>query len=70
VLMGVLEEYRGRGIEVALYTHVIKEGLRKGFQEVEMSMVVESNTPMISSVERLPVERYRTWRIYRKDLCE
>jgi GNAT superfamily N-acetyltransferase len=70
VLMGVLEEYRSQGMEVALYAHVIEEGLRRGFQEVEMSMVVETNDPMIASVERLPVERYRTWRIYRKDLSE
>jgi GNAT superfamily N-acetyltransferase len=70
VLMGVLEEHRGQGIEVALYTHVIEEGLRRGVQEVEMSMIVESNEPMLSSLERLPVERYRTWRIYQKDISE
>ena len=70
ILMGVLEEYRGQGIELALYTHVIEEGLRRGFTEVECSMVVESNDAMINSVQRMPVERYRTWRIYRKDLSE
>jgi GNAT superfamily N-acetyltransferase len=70
VLMGVLEEYRRQGIEIALYTHVIEEGLRRGVDEVEMSMIVESNEPMISSLVRMPVERYRTWRIYRKDLSE
>jgi GNAT superfamily N-acetyltransferase len=68
VLMGVLEEYRGQGLEIAMYTHVIQEGLRRGFQEVETSLIVETNTPMISSVQRLPMERYRTWRVYRKDL--
>jgi GNAT superfamily N-acetyltransferase len=68
VLMGVLEEYRRQGIEVAMYAHVIEEGMRRGFEEVEMSMIVENNDAMIASVERMPVERYRTWRIYRKDL--
>jgi GNAT superfamily N-acetyltransferase len=70
ILMGVLEEYRGQGIELALYTRVIEEGLRRGFTEVECSMVVETNEAMINSVQRMPVERYRTWRIYRKDLQE
>jgi GNAT superfamily N-acetyltransferase len=70
ILMGVLEEYRGQGIELALYSRVIEEGLRLGFTEVECSMVVETNEPMINSVQRMPVERYRTWRIYRKDLEE
>jgi hypothetical protein len=35
-----------------------------------MSLIVESNEPMITSIQRMPVERYRTWRIYRKDLQE
>ncbi len=70
ILMGVLEEYRRQGLEVALYAHVIEEGLKRGFQEAEMSMIVETNEAMISSVQRMPVERYRTWRVYRKDLVE
>jgi GNAT superfamily N-acetyltransferase len=70
ILMGVLEEHRRQGIEVALYAHVVAEGLKRGFKESEASMIVETNDPMISSIERLPVERYRTWRIYRKDLAE
>jgi GNAT superfamily N-acetyltransferase len=69
VLMGVLEEYRRQGVELALYSHVIEEGLRRGFTEVEASMIVESNEPMIHSIQRMPTERYRTWRIYRKDLA-
>jgi GNAT superfamily N-acetyltransferase len=70
ILMGVLEEYRNQGIEIAMYTRVIEEGIRLGFREVEMSMIVENNERMLSSIERLPVERYKTWRIFRKDLRE
>ena len=69
-LMGVLKEHRNKGIEIALYTRIIDEGIRMGFEEVEMSMIVESNSAMLHSIERLPVERYRTWRVYRKDLTE
>jgi GNAT superfamily N-acetyltransferase len=70
VLMGVREEHRRQGIELALYAHVIEQGIALGFEEAEMSLIVESNEPMISSVERMPVERYRTWRIYRKGLTQ
>jgi len=70
ILMGVLEEHRRQGLEVAMYAHVIEQGIRRGFEEAEMSMIVESNEPMINSIERMPVERYRTWRIYRKDLAQ
>ena len=69
ILMGVLEEFRHQGIEIALYARVIEEGLRRGFREVEMSLVVESNDPMISSIERMPAELYRTWRIFRKEIA-
>jgi GNAT superfamily N-acetyltransferase len=69
ILMGVLEEYRHQGFEIALYARVIEEGLRRGFREVEMSLVVESNDPMISSIERLPVELYRKWRIFKKEIA-
>ena len=70
ILMGVLEEYRNQGIEIAMYTRVIEDGIRMGFRESEMSMIVENNERMLSSIERLPVERYKTWRVYKKDLRE
>jgi hypothetical protein len=33
-----------------------------------MSQIVETNVPMLASLDRWPVERYKTWRIYEKDL--
>jgi GNAT superfamily N-acetyltransferase len=68
ILMGVLEEYRGKGLEAAMYLSVIEEAVKRGFNECEMSNIVETNTPMISSLEHLDVERYKTYRIYIKDI--
>jgi GNAT superfamily N-acetyltransferase len=68
ILMGILEEYRGRGIENALYMTVAKNGLDLGFRELEMSLVVESNIPMVRIMEKLPVEIYKTYRLYTKKL--
>ncbi len=68
ILMGVLEEYRNQGIEIALYTKVIEDGIRMGFRESEASMIVESNERMLSSLSHLVVERYKTWRVFKKDL--
>jgi GNAT superfamily N-acetyltransferase len=68
ILMGVLEEYRGRGIENALYMTVAKNGLDMGFRELEMSLVVESNTPMVRIMEKLPVDIYKTYRLFTKKL--
>jgi GNAT superfamily N-acetyltransferase len=68
VLMGVAEEFRGQGLETALYHQVLSEGIRLGYREIEMSQIVETNAAMLASINRLPVERSKTWRIYEKDL--
>jgi GNAT superfamily N-acetyltransferase len=70
ILMGVLEEYRNQGVEVALYTKVIEDGIRMGFRESEASMIVENNERMLSSLSHLVMERYKTWRVFKKDLTE
>ncbi|MCA9669632.1 MAG: hypothetical protein KC503_28750 [Myxococcales bacterium] len=69
VLMGVLDEYRGRGFEVIFYVNVIEKASSMHFNEAEMSLIVENNEPMIRSIENLPVERYKTYRIFIKDLA-
>jgi GNAT superfamily N-acetyltransferase len=68
ILMGVLEEYRHQGLEAALYHQVMREAIRLGYHEIEMSQIVETNRPMLASLTRWPVERSKTWRIYEKDL--
>jgi GNAT superfamily N-acetyltransferase len=68
ILMGVLEEYRGRGIENALYMNVAKNGMEMGFRELEMSLVVETNVPMVKIMEKLPVKIYKTYRLFSKSL--
>lgn len=68
ILMGVLGEYRHKGLEAAMYHQVMREAIRLGYREIEMSQIVETNGPMLSSLARWPVERSKTWRIYEKDL--
>jgi len=68
ILMGVLDKYRHLGLEVAMVNHVIKKARELGFTEAEMSNIVETNKPMLDSMSHLHVERYKTYRIYIKDL--
>ncbi|MCD6122914.1 MAG: hypothetical protein J7K04_13840 [Spirochaetales bacterium] len=68
ILMGVLEEYRNRGIEIAFYVNIAEQAYKLGFSEIEMSLIVENNEPMRNSLKHLPVEIYKTYRIYTKDL--
>lgn len=68
LLMGVIEAHQGRGYEIVFSTEVAERGLRAGFTECELSNVVETNEPMLRSASHLPAERYKTYRIYRKEL--
>ncbi|MBA7626767.1 Protein YghO [subsurface metagenome] len=66
ILMGMLEEYRNRGFEIAFYINIAENAYRLGFREVEMSLVVENNVAMRNSLKHLPVEIYKTYRIFKK----
>jgi GNAT superfamily N-acetyltransferase len=68
ILMGVLEEYRNRGIEIAFYTNIVENAIKHGYREVEMSNIVETNYSMRNSLKHFPIRVYKTYRIYEKDL--
>ncbi len=68
MLLGVLEEYRHLGLEIALIMSVVESSVKNGFVEAEESNVVETNTRMIDSMKHLNVERYKTYRIYSKEI--
>jgi len=68
VILGVLKEYRGRGVDALLYTATMEEAKRKGYQYGEASWVQESNIPMNRAAQMMNGEKYRTYRVYRKEL--
>jgi GNAT superfamily N-acetyltransferase len=67
-LMGVLEEYRRRGIDALLYTEALKAAKRKGYKWLDGSLTSELN-PMINLIaQRRGAELYKHYRLYRMDL--
>ena len=68
IAMGVLKEYRHRGLDTLFYLNTIEEGVRLGFTESECSIIVETNHRMIGALEHLQAERYKTYRFYQKEL--
>ncbi len=60
----VAEPYRRTGIVVALCTTLIRNAIRLGFEDAEMSFVVETNTAATRSLERAGCRRYKTYRVY------
>jgi len=67
-LMGVLEEYRRRGIDALVYLEAVKAVFDKGYQWLDGSLASEFN-PMVNLIaHRLGAERYKRYRLYRMDL--
>jgi hypothetical protein len=63
-----MEEYRGRGADAIFYLETAQEALRRGYKRLEGSWILESNTMMNQIIERLGGVRYKTYRIYEKQL--
>ncbi|MCC6573082.1 MAG: N-acetyltransferase [Planctomycetes bacterium] len=64
MLMGVIPEYRNRGIDAVMIGRIIENGTRMHQQYCELSWVLEDNEPMNSLAEKVGSIRYRTYRIY------
>jgi GNAT superfamily N-acetyltransferase len=62
--LGVLKDYRNRGIDLALYYHSYKNGVPKGWWAGEMSWVEEDNVAMTNSAIKLGGKPYRKYRVY------
>jgi len=64
VTMGLIEEYRKRGIDTLFYYYSYKHDIPKGYIRGEFSWVLENNVMMNRVAEMLDAERYKTYRIY------
>jgi GNAT superfamily N-acetyltransferase len=66
--MGVLREYRNRGIDLAFYYYSYKYGVPKGYYGAEMSWVEEDNAAMTNTAMKLGGKPYRAYRVYEEKL--
>ncbi|HID63156.1 MAG TPA: N-acetyltransferase [Anaerolineae bacterium] len=67
-ILGVLEEYRGRGIDALFYVETASRLLAKGYEWIDLSLVAENNVMMNRLVQRLGGYIYRHYRTYQKAL--
>jgi len=68
-VLGVLEPYRNRGIDIALYVKSMELGYNKsGYREAELSWILESNSMMTKILVHLGMTLYKTYRMYDKDI--
>jgi GNAT superfamily N-acetyltransferase len=70
MLMGVIPEYRGRGVDAVLIERVISNAWDIGIEYCELSWVLEDNEPMVSLADKAGGRLYRKYRIFETDVKE
>jgi GNAT superfamily N-acetyltransferase len=71
IIMGVVEEHRGAGVDALFYLELGREMLKKKrYQRLECSWILESNEAMWRILEHIGARRYKIYRIYEKSLLD
>jgi GNAT superfamily N-acetyltransferase len=66
--LGVLEEYRGKGVDALMYYETAKAAAPNGYRWAEASWILESNDAMNRPIELLGSEIYKRYTVYQKTL--
>jgi hypothetical protein len=70
ITLGVIHEFQKKGTEAVFIRNTIKEGVRKGMKRAEISWILEDNAPMVATAENLNAEKYKTYRLYDKQITD
>jgi GNAT superfamily N-acetyltransferase len=68
LILGVLPEYRARGVDALFYYESAIEALKKGILHAEMSWILENNDAISRPIRVMGGEIYKTYRLYEKKL--
>lgn len=68
IIMGIIPEYQRKGIEAVFINNTIKIGNSKGYNFAEISWVLEDNVPMVQTAINLGAEKYKTYRVFDKQI--
>jgi GNAT superfamily N-acetyltransferase len=67
-ILGILEPYRGKGIEGTFFVETARQLLAKRYAWVDFSLIAEENADAIRLPEHMGVKRYKTYRTYEMEL--
>jgi hypothetical protein len=68
ITLGVIEGYRKLGIEAVFFARIIESAKKNNIIGGEASWILENNEMMNMAAEKLNGEKYKTYRIYRKNI--
>jgi GNAT superfamily N-acetyltransferase len=66
--MGVLKEHRRKGIEAILVREMVERAEAAGYQEMEISWILEDNLAAINILKNAGVPRYRSYGIFERPM--
>ena len=68
ITLGLLPEYRKRGLASLLYVKIQKAALENNYTTGEMGWVLEDNVEMTGPIEKMGARKSKTYRIFEKTL--
>jgi hypothetical protein len=68
MLLGVEQGFRNKGLDILLYHHTIKQGMKQGYTAAELSWISDDNATLISIMDKLGASLYKTYQVYDKPL--
>ncbi|MCC7438640.1 MAG: aminotransferase class I/II-fold pyridoxal phosphate-dependent enzyme [Armatimonadetes bacterium] len=69
IILGVLPEYQGKGVDALIYREIMERAHRKGIERGEASWVLEDNTMMNRAAEGMNAHVTKKYRIYQKQIA-
>ncbi|MCP4631435.1 MAG: hypothetical protein GY855_00805 [candidate division Zixibacteria bacterium] len=66
IIMGMIPEYRGRGIDNLFYIETIRRGINRGYKWSEMGWILETNALMLRALDTLGGHIHKKYRLYQK----
>jgi GNAT superfamily N-acetyltransferase len=67
-LMGVLEEYRSKGIDLMFYKKIVDNSLHHDYYKAELSWILENNRMMNRVLQHINAKRSKVYAIFEKKL--
>lgn len=64
ITLGLVEEFRGKGVDALLYLETFRRGNALGFERGEFSWILEDNEPMRRPLERFGATVHKRYRLY------
>lgn len=68
MLGGIKEEHRGKGLAVMMGLKLIESARALNYQDMEIHLMLETNTKMLAEVERIGAQKHKRFRVFYKEL--